>query len=1127
MAFYDTLKNASASFARMILPQSIEERIGLTPPVTKSGGLEFKIKDEKAKEVAMGIKPEEKKSEFEILKNNNTLKDDVKNVIKRDIQSGVFDKETIKQNAKNFLTQKVNEKIIAKKYEEQSLWTWENVKKEPVKYLDEVFDRDIPRNVKEIVQGLGTILAMAGKRGFEKFKSPIKTTEQEIQFTKNIISSPAYREKIFNTYIKPITEEYKEYRHPFQKLADDPVDVALDAEVLFSLGIGGAAKVATKLGAKETAETLSKFKYPLSIKSINNTTKAIVKKMPGGEEMIKNLEIRSATRKMLRKEQTSFINLRNKIINNIDEKVNKLSKSEAELLPQVAEGFVKVPTEASKEFHEALGMMDALARDQERFGLEIGKLTPEIVERRKYQPLAKFIEKEKPFEVVRKAKIPLKFDEEAKLITQIPYEQLTGDELRGAINVVKKWFPEADPIYMRHFFEDKPKNFSNFFLNTKPAKEFKPGFLKKSYGVEGYIGQTGEITKPQLMGILERQASENLKWQQNIKLIDNLKEHPLVKPLKKGEKPMEGYKIFAPDGMLRFYRGTIDLADELKKKIDIKTDVWDAFEDAVNAAFPDNKTYIGVTKAKLYQAPTAMADELTKLVKSTNPWMKLIYDKPLDAARFSMLAIMPRWLVNNVIGNAIFSIVSGDVFNPKAFYQYFQAKKAGLFPDDLFGGIHRTERTTSGRIGTAAELPLVKSSIAMHDALLNTKVVGQILRGIEGTVNWGIYKPIKKIGNLSFKNNQAVDDLFKGVSYINKALKEDRKGLLGRMVANWDDTRLALEKVGKDTVKMDKIIDNVHEWYYHGLNLTDFERRTLRRVIPFYSWMRWSTLYAYRIASEAPVRANIIKNMSRDFYTFTGQDKLPEWLKGSVPIGNDEDGTVYYLKTSGANPFGHLNDLMDGGIVSTVGQASAPALKTYEEQRSGEEVFLGKKFTKEGVYESFNGSLYRFDPETGKVVEVPEAIKPGIIENLLRNYFPQYLLMEVALTGGRQRYTAEGLDTILSDLFKDESERKSIVKDIITKQGIEKKKFWNEVGKAVGVNIQEIKPGQEKKRQEALEAATSAIKNKELPILNPRFKEMIKERMIQEIVEGTPKNEISDKVKEWVGVNIEELKKLK
>jgi len=303
----------------------------------------------------------------------------------------------------------------------------------------------------------------------------------------------------------------------------------------------------------------------------------------------------------------------------------------------------------------------------------------------------------------------------------------------------------------------------------------------------------------------------------------------------------------------------------------------------------------------------------------------------------------------------------------------------------------------------------------------------------------------------------------------------------------------------------------------------------VRRILPFYSWMRWATLYSLRIATEAPVRANIIAKMSRDFYMLTGQNKLPEHLQGSVPIGNDEDGTVYYLKTRGLNPFSHLNDLMGEGIAGAAIQSAAPGIKTGLEQGLGQDVFLGIPFTRDRVGEytdPVSNRLFKFDPELGKTVEVTGKVKPALLENIMRNYIPQYLMMEVLLTGGKQRYSAEGLDTILSDLFKDPKERQAVVKDIVTMEPKERTSILRELGKALGINIKDVEPADVKARRESIQRATSAIKNRELPILNPQFKAMIRERILKSVSDGKSKDEIKEDLKVWIGDNAAALRKL-
>lgn len=1073
-----------------------------------------------------------------IQSNPKAFKEEFRGYVKDLIQSGETDKEVIKNSAKSFAKRRVNELFIQKAIPKEG----KTVKG---------FLSNVGEDIGEMVNGLGSMIGS----GLNIVASPFKDVYGQLTggksdrttegiktigtSTASLLTSPAYRQTVYQTYVKPIVDEYKEYRHPLEKVYEDPVSVMLDVSSLVTFGATSALKASyisskaakaaeiagqtTKAeilstvatGAEKTARVLDKaqvFKWS----NLTNTTRSVFEALPGGKELVTKWQQAADTRKMLNKEQMSFLTLRNKTLQEIDTTVQSLSPDEAAVLPRVIEGFVQSPVDASDDFRKAVGLVRALADDQARFGIKLGSLTNDIIERRKFQPLNNYLSKADTAEAKSFQNL---------IDVDDVYTDLTGAELRGRIDTIKKFFPDADPVYMRHFFDDSPKKFSSFFLNTAPVRSFKPGFLKKSYGKDGYIGSSS-VTKEQLIDVLGRQATENLKFQRNIQLIESVKSHPLTKPLKRGEKPMDGYKIFAPDGLIRFYKGTINMADELSKVSskyngsnleDLFTEAGKSMSDYI---FTD-KSFIGVTKAKLYQVPEAIANELSRQTKATNPYMKLLYDQPLDAFRFFTLSLSPRWMVNNILGNAFFSVMSGDVFSPKNFYLASQARKAGLLPDELMAGMYRMERTTSGRLGAAADTMLVKSSMMMHEAMLNTKVVGSIVRAIEKTVNWGVVKPLTKIGNTTIAINQAVDDLFKASSYINRALINERKGYMKRMTMSFEESLKILEDVKLDGTKAEAALDHVHNWYYHGLGLTNFERRVIRRVIPFYSWMRWSTLYAYHMATEAPTRLNIIANMSRDFYMLTGQNQLPDSLKGAVPIGSDDDGTVYYLQTKGVNPFGVIDtilggDSLIGGTATAALQGAAPSFKTVFEQATGRDTFLDRPFTRKDIIEAQGGRLWRIDPETGELKEMTDKVRPAVLEHMLRNYIPQYLLLETVLTGGQKRYTAEGLDEILKDLVREPGARKAIVEDVITKQGEESVKYGYELYKALGVNIKDITAEDRVQREKAREAATSTLKNKLLPILNEDFKKQLKERMIDEIQKGTPKDEIRAKVKLWI-----------
>jgi len=199
MAFFSDI---GKSFARIVLPKSWEYRLG----ITQRPSMEFPIgegeaDEERAKRTLLGIKEEDLKGIQPLTKRPSfgaEFKDEVKERIKLEIQSGTFSVEKIKSSVKSLINQKMHAEILKKRFDEgKEDWTFETVKGSPAEYAKDVFDKDWGRNAKEIVQGIGVLLGMGSRRAWEKLKHPIKTTKQEIEFAKNIATSPEYREEIY------------------------------------------------------------------------------------------------------------------------------------------------------------------------------------------------------------------------------------------------------------------------------------------------------------------------------------------------------------------------------------------------------------------------------------------------------------------------------------------------------------------------------------------------------------------------------------------------------------------------------------------------------------------------------------------------------------------------------------------------------------------------------------------------------------------------------------------------------------------------------------------------------------------------------------------------------------------
>jgi len=969
------------------------------------------------------------------------------------------------------------------------------------------FFSNLKNDVSEVVQGIGALGGMLVKGIINTVKEPFLPGTQSyvgklVKEPSKTLSETGQKAKEMGNLL---LDEYKEYRHPIEKAYEDPLDVFLDIITVLSLGGGlitkGGVKTATvapKFGKAltTTGKIIQAPAKAVTFKGIVSNTRKLIGVVPGGKGLLQGLDDWASINKLMNSSQRANIFARNRAIHQVDDVIKKLKPEEVNSLIPSAQGLVTV-VNPSENFQKALGLTRALAKERELFGLQIGSLTPEQVLLRKYKPLAKQL-------------------------------GLTGEKgilSKTQLNTIKKIFPDADPVYIQHMFADTPKNFADYFLNTNPTRNYKPGFLKKFTGTEGYIGEAGaKIAKEELAGVFKKEAIQTLKWKNNIKLIDDLLKNPTVKAYKIGQELLPGHKVFAPNGLLRFYKGKINLSDEIArigtgKAINTADDIFSVLKEAIDNVFPGGadftKEYLGVTKkVKLYQVPEAVARQLTKAVQPSNPFVKLLWDKPMDAFRYSVLALSPRWLVNNFAGNTTFSMMTGDLFD-LPIKEYKKALKAGLIPDEVFTGLFRMERTTSGNLGKAAD---IINEIGKAGKGKSKIIDGLVLKGekVFGTLT----KPIRKIGEASFYINQVTDDFFRGTHFINKVIKDTRKKFITSTAKSFDDTFDVLQKGLKNPKIVQEAVDSVNKWFYGAANLTNLERRVFRRVIPFYSWMRWITEYSIRLPLEAPARANLLRNIGKATYVFTGQDRLPDYLRGSIPIGTSDDGSVYYLRSSGANPFSTINELVTFGLSGSLIQAAAPGIKTVYEQATGKEAFpisAGKEFTIEDLTQVRSGRLYTFNPESGEVEEVNEVVRPNLLENLLRNFIPQYLLLEKVLTGGRRRYTAEGLLTILNDLRLPEEERKSIIKDSITLESEKNlKKLTFDVASLGGVPIYEWTAQSQKYSREELEEATNLIFNKENPMFKSNFKNQLKERIIKEFQKGTSTEELKLKVKSWI-----------
>lgn len=262
-------------------------------------------------------------------------------------------------------------------------------------------------------------------------------------------------------------------------------------------------------------------------------------------------------------------------------------------------------------------------------------------------------------------------------------------------------------------------------------------------------------------------------------------------------------------------------------------------------------------------------------------WEKL-FEVTLDpATRVFKTAVLPlsvSWNVGNAITNTLMATLAG-----------------GVDPITLAREMANTIATyrRTGDYGVPQRLLQSGSTFEVRD-FLNGQNVGKT----RGAIGKAYDKTLGKVVNTGYKVNEVVDNIARSAVY-NAKLK---KGYSPEAAL-----KIGLTAMG-DFTKM-----------------SPFERRVVRRVVPFYAWLRHMSQLAVRLPIEHPLRTAWILSMSN---TMNDQeawaDLLPSYMQGFVPVGGDSVlGVNNFVPFS--NPFAisqlgqNLNPLIKLGLTNLPG----------------------------------------------------------------------------------------------------------------------------------------------------------------------------------------------------------------
>lgn len=434
--------------------------------------------------------------------------------------------------------------------------------------------------------------------------------------------------------------------------------------------------------------------------------------------------------------------------------------------------------------------------------------------------------------------------------------------------------------------------------------------------------------------------------------------------------------------------------------------------------------------------PKAFSEYQRKILQVSDP-----FNNPLMRAyagfmhhwRNTVLAYMPRWGLNTAIGSFVTNVTKG-VVNP---LDYVRGNRLGrTYLDEEGQSVTRPGMIGRSRLGGRNDLDFSSQRYTKMEP------AGVSLQGearqelLDSSAGRQASFPTEKL----IAGVQHIEDFFRRASFQQSLRKNARQqahepavlvgdvphtgealadvnaapeGTLENMGDVVADAHLQiknhngdLESMLADEQLVRRSLRDTNKFGYNYGALGPDERRYVRQFMPFYGWYKFISNLAGRLPVEYPGRTAALMQLGEighDMQEELGQ--MPEWIKGSIILGVNADGTIRYLPTRGMNPFSSFfNPLNPGASLKQLTGMANPLIQAGA-QAAG--------------FDTLTGDSVRVSPQSGAgrdflgnlVNDRGEQVAPGSIQPVARGLMalarsiPQYRLGEkYMLEGGGSVY---------------------------------------------------------------------------------------------------------------------------
>lgn len=373
-----------------------------------------------------------------------------------------------------------------------------------------------------------------------------------------------------------------------------------------------------------------------------------------------------------------------------------------------------------------------------------------------------------------------------------------------------------------------------------------------------------------------------------------------------------------------------------------------SLHDGVTPADFEGKTVQQLASLGVRQVPERYAKAFLVETKDSSRAVHLLFDRPTDVWRALVLQYVPRWLINNVVGqHLLYLLARGST--ARGYLQALATEKSTtgetwvklwrisiakrnfkyarmideIAPGAMFGAFFRSQElgsphlffgdSAAGRyLDELGDRPWTAKTLAPKTGVRAAQVATGIVSG------WGDL--------MSELNLKVADDLPRRALFLSEMKRSLAVRRVQRMAQDFEGANLSLEEAIRRVAKGDHSqIEGAIERVDHALgNFTQmghFERAYIRRLVPFYSWFKVISKVSLRLPLDSPGRVRFFQLAgdiaAEDGTSFQGG---PSYLQGAIVLGPKSGGKQTMLATGSINPFAtpiQLWNALNGGQSGT------------------------------------------------------------------------------------------------------------------------------------------------------------------------------------------------------------------